>query len=251
VKKTLAVMVSILLVVALLGLAGCSKGKTSEPAASDKAKVTESAGGDAAELQKLFKSVKEVKGMSYDMVSTMSGKDANMKSQGKFFISGKKVRMEMEAQGMKSIIISNGSGEAYMYMPATNTAMKTPLPKEKPADAWAESEEDLADMKIVGHEKIDGCQCVVVTVAAAEGSMKMWLREDIGMPVRMETGDASNKMVIEYKNFKIGAQPDSLFELPAGAKVMDMSNLQNMPQMPNMPQGQNMPGMMPAPEGGQ
>lgn len=245
-KKTFAVMVSILLVVALLGLAGCSKGKTGEPAASDKAKVTESkGGGDASELQKLFKSAKAVKGISYDMVSTMNGKDANMKSQGKFYISGKKVRMEMEAQGMKSIIITNGSGEAYMYMPATNTAMKTPLPKEKPADAWAESEEDLAKLKIVGHEKMDGFNCVVATSTGPEGSLKMWLREDIGMPARMEAGDGDDKMVIEYKNFKIGAQPDSLFELPAGAKVMDMS------KMPQMPQGQNIPQMPPTGQGGQ
>ena len=39
------------------------------------------------------------------------------------------------------------------------------------------------------------------------------------------------KMTIEYKNMKIGAQSADLFKLPAGAKIQDMNAMmQNMPK---------------------
>lgn len=245
-KKSLALIVSLLLVAALFSLAGCSKSKSSETSSSNQPKASEQAGSnDASDLQKLFKSASEVKGVSYDSVTTMKGPQGTMTSQGKFYISGKKVRMEMEAQGMQSIILYNGSGDTYMYTPSTNTAIKTPMPKEKAADQWAKSEEDLAKFKVVGHEKMGGFDCLVVTTSDTQGNIKMWLREDIGLPVRVESGDENNKTVIEYKNFNIGAQAESLFELPAGAQVMDMSSLQ-----PGMPPGQNMP-QIPQPQGAQ
>jgi len=237
-KKTVSVLLSMLLIIALFSLAGCSKDKTNEPAASDQPKTSDKASSsDASELEKLFKSASKVTGVSYDMVSTVKTPQGTMNTQGKYIVSGKKLHLEMETQGMKSIVLYNGSGDTYMYTPSTNIAIKTPMPKEKPADQWAESPEDLANFKIVGHEKIDGFDCVVVTTSVNEGTMKLWLREDIGMPVRMESGDDTNKMVIEYKNFQVGAQPDSLFELPAGAQVMDMSNIQKGQMPGSLPQG--------------
>lgn len=238
-KKTLSIIMSILLIAALFSLAGCGKSNT-ESTPSDQAKTSDKAGtSDPSELQKLFKSSSAVKGFSYDMETTMSGPDGNMVTTGKYYVSGKKVRMEMETQGMKTIMLYNGGSNAYMYTPATNTAMKAPMPKEKSAGQWAESDEDLAKFKVVGHEKMGGYDCLVVTTTEEQSNAKTWLREDNGLPVRIETSQGDNKSVSEFKNYKIGAQADSLFELPAGAKVMDI---------PNMPQGQNMP---PMPQGAQ
>lgn len=237
-KKTLSVIMSILLIAALFSLAGCGKSKT-ETTPPDQAKTSDKAGSnDISELQDLFKSSKEIKGLSYDMETTISGPQGNMITTGKYYVSGKKVRIEMETQGMKTVMLYNGGSDAYMYTPATNTAMKTPMPKEKAANQLAESSEDLAKYKVVGHEKMGGYDCLVVTATEEQAEVKMWLREDNGLPVRAETSDGGNKSMAEYKNYKIGAQADSLFELPAGAKVMDMSKIQTqIPNMPQMPQG--------------
>lgn len=239
-KKSIAILLSLLLIAALLSLAGCSKDKAGEQAASTK--VTEkTTNSDTSELEKLFKSANAAKGFSYDMVSTVKGPQGTMTSQGKLYVSGKKMRMEMETQGMKSIILYNGSGDAYMYIPSTKTAMKTPMPKEKPADQWAASEQDLTKFKIVDHETIDGVACVVVTTAENEVPVKAWLREDIGLPARMEYGDDTNKTVIEYKNYQVGPQDDSLFNLPAGVQVMDMSKIQGGQIPGGLPPGVNLP----------
>lgn len=247
-KKALAVLIIMLLIVALFSLAGCSKDKTSETSTADQPKVSEKANNnDTKDLQKLFESANGIEGVSYDMNTTLNGPQGTMSTVGKCFMSKKKFRMEMDVQGMKSIILYNGSGDTYMYNPATNSAMKSAAPKEKAANQWANTAEDLAKFKIVGHEKMDGYDCVVVTTTTPDGNSKIWLRKDIGMPVRMESGQGQDKMVIEYKNIKLGAQDAALFELPAGAQVIDMSKMQGG-QMPPMPQGANIPKM---PQGAQ
>ncbi|MGE5390109.1 MAG: LolA family protein [Deltaproteobacteria bacterium] len=246
-KKSLTVLTSMLLIVTLFILAGCSKDKTNEPTSSNPARVTEkSDSSDAKELQKLFKSASGIKGVSYDMTTTINGPQGTMTTLSKCFMTDKKIRIELDANGMKSVILSNGAGDTYMYTPSANTAMKSSRPREKSANQWANSAEDLANFKIAGNEKMDGYDCVVVTTSTPEGDTKMWLREDIGMPVRVESGKDQDKMVIEYKNITMGVQNDSLFELPAGVRVIDMSQMQGG----QMPQGGNMPKVPPLPPQG-
>lgn len=249
-KKTVAILTSVFLMLALFSLAGCSKDKTSESSGADKSQVSEKASSnDTNELQKLFKSASAIEGVSYDMNTSITGPQGNMKTVSKCYMSNKKFRMEIDTQGMKSIILYDGS-DTYMYNPATNTAMKSPEPKEKAANQWAESAEDLANFKIVGREKMDGYDCVVVTTTSTEGDAKIWLAKDIGMPVRMESEQEQNKMLMEYKNIKVGAQDAALFQLPAGVQVMDMSKMQSG-QAPPMPQGANMPNIPQMPQGAQ
>jgi outer membrane lipoprotein-sorting protein len=111
-------------------------------------------------------------------------------------------------------------------------AMKVPdieVPDELPNE-WSD-QEDLANYKIIGHEKMNGYDCVVVNVSGDDGTVsKMWLMEDQGMPVKMEAESAEGKIVIEYKNYNIGKQADDLFQLPTDAQVMDMSQLPNIPE---------------------
>jgi len=60
---------------------------------------------------------------------------------------------------------------------------------------------------------------VVVTSNEDDNLTKMWLRKDIGMPVRVEQTTSEGPIVIEYKNYQIGPQDDSLFEIPAGVDI--------------------------------
>ena len=80
----------------------------------------------------------------------------------------------------------------------------------------------------------EGVKCRVITFVDKEdgATAKMWLREDYGLPMKQEVvSKKGEKMTIEYKNMKIGAQAADLFKLPAGVKVQDMNAMmQNMPK---------------------
>ncbi|MCL4439818.1 MAG: hypothetical protein M1609_04260 [Firmicutes bacterium] len=81
------------------------------------------------------------------------------------------------------------------------------------------------------------CKVVVVTDVYGKEQIKMWVHEEYGLPLRVEVTEAGgDKLVLEYKNLKVGPQPADTFKLPAGVQVIDMSEtMKNFPQMPKMP----------------
>lgn len=193
---------------------------------------TETKPEGSSELSTIMKSASQVKGMSFDMVMTMSTSDnQSIVSNGKMYVQDEKVRMEMESMGMKIITLMNTPEEVYLYTPATNSAMKMTTPQEgtEPPNSWARESGDTTGMTVVGEEKKDGYDCLVVTMAD-DSDTKMWIRKDIGMPVLMESKTDEGTMVIEYKNYNLAAQPDNLFELPAGTQITSMPVLPNVPQ---------------------
>ena len=84
------------------------------------------------------------------------------------------------------------------------------------------------DRKLLGTETIDGhpTEKYLVTFKNDGQTQKIhqWLATDINFPIK--TADPDNKWIQEYKNIKIGKQPDKLFEVPEGYSKM---------QMPTMP----------------
>ncbi len=237
-KKWLAVFLVSLFMVSCLSLVGCSKDKAANaPAATDQTQkkdgdTPKSSSGD--ELQDIMKSAGKVKEISFDMINTITTQGQTLTSTAKMFMSNEKFRMEAESQGMKSATIKNAKGEIWLYNPDTKTAMKMPSIKNEGdlPNQWAK--EDTSGMKIVGQEKMDGYDCVVVTVTQAAETSKMWLRKDIGMPVRVESKTAEGSFVIEYKNYKVGAQANNLFELPNDAQIVSVPSLPNLPNIPNV-----------------
>jgi outer membrane lipoprotein-sorting protein len=217
------VALTVLLAMSLMGCGGREKQEASAPADSgaqtEKApeKETEKAGGGP--LEDLLAKATKVTDMSFDMFMTME-ENPSFNTSGKIYISGDKTRMEMEAMGVKMITITNEEGDIYMYDPDRNSAMKmtaqpatTDLPNE-----WAE--EDISAMKVEGEEKIDGADCLIVSLTEEGTVSKMWLRKDNGLPVKIEIPDEG--VLIEYKNYDTGAQDPALFEIPANAEVIEM-----------------------------
>ncbi len=227
---------SVYLMVAFLmvfcaGLIGCNSEEpqeTSSPPADE---------DSSNELGKIMDSAREVSDLSFEIVSTCTSNDQTVTTHGKYWISDNRMRMESETAENKAIYIINGKGETWVYNPTDKTALKMPdfeVPNDLPNE-WSEKE-DLDAYKIVGHEKMDGYDCVVVTITGVEGvSSKMWLMEDNGMPVRMEAESPESSIVTQYKNYSIGKSADDLFELPDDAQVIDMSVVPDMSQVPEMP----------------
>jgi len=220
------------MVAALTGCASkpATTTNTNTPAVTD----TKAAGGD--DLSKLMKSAAGVKEMSFDTVMTMTGKDGSITSNGKMYISNSKVRMEMQQMGMKMITIMKSPSEIYLYNPDTKSAMKLSAPQSKTEvpNAWAKESGDTTGYKIIGSENKDGFDCHVVQYndpANTSSTSKMWVRKDIGMPVRVESTSPDGNLVMEYKNYNLGAQDASLFDLPAGTQITAMPALPtNLPK---------------------
>lgn len=197
----------------------------------DNQSTSQQASGEVT-LEQLMQAARNVPGMSYEMITTVTTPAGTRVSSELIWASGKKARMEMDAMGQKFITISTAAGDVYEYNPTTNSATKYTVSQTQQEGQvsydWAN--QDPVKYKIIGKETLDGQACTVVTMIGGDnqGENKMWIRNDIGMPVRMEmtknSGNNAVKMVMENKNFKIGPQPDSLFELPAGVTVSTMPN---------------------------
>jgi outer membrane lipoprotein-sorting protein len=102
----------------------------------------------------------------------------------------------------------------------------------KSADQYSK-ETDAAKVKILETVTYDGVSCKVVLMEEKkeQGQIKMWVREDYGIPLKVEVTEASIvKMVTDYKNMKVGPVPPEILELPKGVPVTDMSEM--MKQLP-------------------
>lgn len=227
-KRWTMVFLAVLMVLASLGFSGCGgdkkeTGSTAQPAREES-------------LADLLSKGKKPAGLAYDYV--MTAKDGPQMT-GKMWVDGKKARSETTVQNQKMIIIIDGDANvAYMYNPDQNSAMKIALDSAKQAQTPGgyTRELDPAKAKVLETTTYDGVRCRVVQIdnQDGKGQSKMWLREDYGLPVRVESTDASGgKMVMEYKNLKVGPVPADTFQLPSGVKITDIGGM--MKQMPAKP----------------
>ncbi|HBT19037.1 MAG TPA: hypothetical protein DEA52_03170, partial [Clostridiaceae bacterium] len=77
-------------------------------------------------------------------------------------------------------------------------------------------------------ESLRGITChVVETKDEVEGiTMKMWLHEDYGFPMKIETTMVEGgTSVMDVTDFQVGGLSDALFEVPEDYAVTDLMNL--------------------------
>lgn len=154
---------------------------------------------------------------------TLMESDAAGKMQGKFFIKGKKVRMEgvsSGASGINMITLYDGQ-KAYAYFPEQNMAMVMPASHVSQQMPVINSEE--FKKKIVGEETIDGRLCDIYQFSDKKGATyKVWVARDIEFPLKSEAAGTRTY----YKNIRVNAAiNDGIFELPAGVQIQDMGSM--------------------------
>lgn len=214
-KHKLTVLIICLMVLSMIVVGGCGNKEkpASAPAAMEK---QQSEASQSSDLDKIMAGVKAMPGYSCEMIMTSEG---TKPMAAQIWASDSKLRMEMEAEGQKSVVIINGKGETWNYMPAGNIAMKmAEAPKTELPTDWATSEEKP---QIIGKETIDGYDCVIVA-SPVQKDTKCWIMKDNGLPVKIEGVVNGQKTLIEYKNYNINKQSEDLFTVPAGAQVMTM-----------------------------
>lgn len=168
--------------------------------------------------------------VKYDIMVTFPGMPATTQ---KAWVKKSKMRMEVIAQGQTAIsLIDLDAKTMYSYMPAQNMAIKMDFSQApQPATDTAKSVMDYQPV-VIGTETLDGKICLVVQYTFKEGTTKMWIWTNYGLPIRSETTTAAGKMVIEYQNIDFSDIPDSMFQLPAGVQI---TSLPSNPALPNMP----------------
>ncbi len=184
---------------------------------------------DASDLMSLFQELEQV---SYETV--VSAPDLPQDMTMKTWVKGDKIRMEMEGeQGVYSgkviTIMDETENVLYIYNPQENSATKMDMSLSA-EDEQLDPEEfmnDLDNYVYIGRDTIDGKRCQVYEAKEGDTTVKMWIWEQHGFPLRMEISDEYGTTVAEFRNISFGNIPDSMFEIPAGVEVVDLSQFMN------------------------
>lgn len=132
-----------------------------------------------------------------------------------------KMRTEMVVENQKIVnLLDLEAKTAYMYMPDMNMATKgdfSQTPKS-PLDNFEGIEK--YNPRITGTEIIDGKNCIIIEYNADDVKTKLWVWEEKGFPLKIETITNQGKTTIYYKNIDFSDIPDSIFELPKGVQII-------------------------------
>lgn len=145
-------------------------------------------------------------------------------TSGKIFIkAGQKIRQEVAADGMTSVtILRLDKMISWTLLPNKQyMEMKIPANPNGPVNTQYEQIS-------LGTQTINGYVCQGTQYKYKDkslGTSSIWVANRLGYGIKMETRDSANKLTstFEVKNLKEGAQPDALFEIPAGYTKMSFS----------------------------
>ena len=171
----------------------------------------------------LFSSAAFAIEFSADTVTTVKDGPA---MAGKIYFKPDRFKMDMKTHEDMSMIARVDKKIMWNIMAKQKIYMEMPLDlKNRPkVDEKFEGE---IDRKEVGSETIDGHPTkkylITFQVNDKKSQVFQWLATDIQFPVKTAAIDGS--WAQEFRNIKIGPQPDSLFELPAGYEKLEMPQL--------------------------
>ncbi len=165
---------------------------------------------------------------SADVVNTGKG-GKGMTS--KMYMKANKMRFEtpkqdtytISRQDLQTTWVVMPKQKSYMEMKADPS--KDPAPREKMKGEISR--------KLIGPDTVDGHPTKKYEITYKEGQKQMksyqWLATDLNnFPIKSAAVDGSWGM--EYRNIKMGGQPDSLFEVPKGFKKMAMPGMPARPR---------------------
>ncbi len=249
---------SLLLITTLL-LWGCGGGEgtpepdeseepmeTVEPAAEPEPEETPAAeeGQEMSEteLAQLFGSGQAMDEVYYEM--TMSGLEVDGATT-RIWMKGGHMRSESEMEGQLFIMIYDDEA-VYTLDPQSKTAMRiaADMGMDETMEPYTSDDftgdVDDQNLEYLGRENVNGIPCHVVQSIDTESGqgVKMWLHEDHGFPMRVESlaTNPDEQYTMEVTEFEVGNVADSQFDIPSDYQVIDMGEMfENMPEMPVVP----------------
>lgn len=169
-------------------------------------------------------------------------------TQAKLFFAKDKIRIEATAAGAHgggAVIMNFATQTSTVLMPQQHMYMEMPAQAQSQRMSYTGAFFQAGDVenacgdwqKIgrnqtsschkVGNETINGRSTVKYEVTNANGDLShFWLDPKLRFPVKWQ-GKSSDG---ELRNIQEGAQPASLFQIPAGFSKMDMGGMMQRPQ---------------------
>lgn len=161
-------------------------------------------------------------GFSADMISTANGQTMT----AKIYASEYKSRVETA----DSIIISRPDKKvAWILMPSQKQYMEQEFDPSKMAASARDVAGEIERVNM-GKETVGGVAAdkykVTYDFNGVTNSLYQWIDPSKDLPVKSAAVDGS--WTVEYKNIRVGSQPDSLFELPDGYSKFSMPDMNKM-----------------------
>ena len=150
-------------------------------------------------------------------------KAGGISTSGRMFFGQNKFRMDMNVPQKITTITLLDKKEVINIMHEQKIYMVMPFdPQNKPK--VEERLEGEIERKKVGTEVIDGHPTIKYLITCKTNNEKQefyqWFADDIKLPLKIEARDGSWSQ--EFKNVKMGKVPDSVFEIPAGYRKVEI-----------------------------
>lgn len=170
----------------------------------------------------------------------------DMSATGRLYYGSGKVRMEMNALGRQSIMITDPERKVtyillpdqHMYMEISADTAAQAAPRNVPVPDWhmydpanpCASTPDTT-CKPIGTGMTDSRLCDKWVFTHKGGNTQtVWIDQKTKIPLRIEGSDGS---AVELTNLKQEPQSDGLFELPAGYTKLDLgATMKDAPKNP-------------------
>ncbi|MEW6068168.1 MAG: DUF4412 domain-containing protein [Nitrospirota bacterium] len=164
---------------------------------------------------------------SADMIMIFKGGD---KTLAKVYYKADRFRMDMKSPQKGTVITRIDKKVVWNIMPDEKMYMEMPFNPEKKPHVEEKFEGEIK-RKHIGNEIINGHPSkkflVTYKVGKEEQNAYQWIANDIKFPVKRAAVDGS--WIQEFKDIKMGPQPNSLFEIPAGYRKFQMPGGMMMP----------------------
>lgn len=248
ITKRKAILLLILIMIPVLAFYGCGRNDNDDEEIVDESpgqdeEIDEDEEGDEEEettngeeeetgedmdLETLFGSMEYPVNFSYEM--TMDSREMGSYTT-QIWIMDEKMRSEGEWEGQTFITILD---EEYYYTldPSAMTAMRFPIEDSVPMEEDFEEEpridefmieEDWENLTYLGEETINGVETYVIIDHSDEVEYKMWIHQEYGIPMRMESSGPSpeDDYIMEVRKLVVGEVRDGDFEIPDEYEIMD------------------------------
>lgn len=151
--------------------------------------------------------------------------------EGPYYYAPQKHRSEMTLEGQTVTgIVREDRQLLWTLMPQQNMYIEVSFDSRDARSGSAFEGAQVVESREVGTETVNGQRTTKyeVTVRDPSGttaSGTIWATSD-RIPVKMDMlVDGGERVVVELKDIKIGPQPDSLFEVPAGYTALSLGSL--------------------------
>ena len=160
-----------------------------------------------------------IESVKFDMIVTSP--EASMTTR--IWLKGHNMRSETESEEQTVInIINHATNTMYIYIPEQNMAFKATYDPSQTSPLNDVQSINQYNPTVTGTETIDGKLCSIVEYSVSGMSVKMWLWQEKGFPLKVITNTNAGTTTVEYKNIEFIDIPDSQFEIPDGVQIMDM-----------------------------